>query len=257
MGTVNFQRMTCSRGQREGFTLLELLVVVGILATLVALALPYYQDYINQSRITAAQADLTSFSKALALYDQQEPEIFNSNNFLPLIGKYTQDYRTYPGQTMPKDPWGSDYVVNTQFGAVICYGPNAVSDTTLSGINRIPGGDDILTFYKPPFFISSARAINATTLEIVFSRRVTDSTVPANAVSSVTGGGAGASTAKQRIAQTIYRFILPAMTGVSSVRTVTMVTTITSQDGQALDTDYNPSNPAIKGNIATFTYPMP
>ena len=29
---------------RSGFTLLELLVVVGILAALVALALPFYQD---------------------------------------------------------------------------------------------------------------------------------------------------------------------------------------------------------------------
>jgi len=35
----------------SGFTLLELLVVVGILAALVALALPFYQDYVNQSKL--------------------------------------------------------------------------------------------------------------------------------------------------------------------------------------------------------------
>jgi prepilin-type N-terminal cleavage/methylation domain-containing protein len=53
---------------KSGFTLLELLVVVGILAALVALALPFYQDYVNQSKLTAAEADLQTFKKALAIF---------------------------------------------------------------------------------------------------------------------------------------------------------------------------------------------
>lgn len=252
MGTGKLVRMTCGSKQREGFTLLELLVVVGILATLVALALPYYQDYINQSRITAAQTDLTSFSKALALYDQQEPLLFNSTNFLPLIGKYLQDYRTFPGQTMPKDPWGADYVVSPSAGAVICYGPDGELDTTITAANRLPGDDDILVYYKPPFFISSARGINATTIEAIFSRKV--STVLTNAhFTSVTNGGT--CNTVQKVGPTIFRFILnTGMTGASQVRTLTLSSAITSQDGQAL-TDYNPANPTVLGNIATFTYP--
>ena len=90
----------------SGFTLLELLVVVGILAALVALALPFYQDYVNQSKITAAQADLQTFKKALAMYDQLEPTPYKTpDDFRPLLGKYLQEFGLNKDQKMPMDPW--------------------------------------------------------------------------------------------------------------------------------------------------------
>ncbi len=249
MGTGKLVRMTCGRAQREGFTLLELLVVVGILATLVALALPYYQDYINQSRITAAQADLTSYAKALALFEQTETT-YTATTALPLIGKYVQDFRTYSGQTNPKDPWGNDYIINPMYGSIVCSGIDGVNDTVN---DRLPQNDDMMATYKPPFFVSSARAINSTMVEVVFSRRIDNATVLANRFTVAGGAGGGAGTAFQRVSETVYRVSVAAMTGGPVARTVTVNAAVKDVTAMAIGTDLNPETGAA-GNTATFRY---
>lgn len=47
---------------RNGFTLIELIVVVVIIGILAALALPSYQSYITRTRIKEAQANLVGLS---------------------------------------------------------------------------------------------------------------------------------------------------------------------------------------------------
>ena len=52
---------------QKGFTLIELMIVVAIIAILAAIALPLYQDYIARSQATAGLADIrggvTSFEE--------------------------------------------------------------------------------------------------------------------------------------------------------------------------------------------------
>ena len=56
---------TIQTGKKKGFTLLELLLVIGIIAALVGLAVPYYQDYVGQSKNSIMQANLHLLKKTL------------------------------------------------------------------------------------------------------------------------------------------------------------------------------------------------
>ncbi len=214
---------------RSGFTLLELLVVVGILAALVALALPFYQDYVNQSKMTAAEADLQTFKKALAMYDQMEAKMFGSNlvtdvDLKPLIGRYLQDYRTSAGQMgNPVDPWGNNYNLDPAVGSIWSSGPDGVS---ASANSRAALGDDLLTTWKPDFFLATAKKINNRTIELTFSRKVS-----ALVAGNVTAP-AGAATI-YKVSDTVFRVGYNAdLPGPGTW--VTVATTISAQDGRLL-----------------------
>ncbi|WP_081318767.1 pilin [Xanthomonas translucens] len=45
--------------KQQGFTLIELMIVVAIIAILAAIALPAYQNYVAKSQVAAALADIT------------------------------------------------------------------------------------------------------------------------------------------------------------------------------------------------------
>jgi len=85
----------CLVGDHRGFTLLELLFVVAILATLSALAIPSYSDYVQRVKIARAIVEIRMISNQIAMHQDH-------NGGFP-------DTLAELGLPVPKDPWGHPY----------------------------------------------------------------------------------------------------------------------------------------------------
>jgi type IV pilus assembly protein PilE len=65
MGTLRTRRR-----QAAGFTLIELMIVVAIIAILAAIAVPIYSDYVTRSKLTEAQNNLSALRVQMEQYFQ-------------------------------------------------------------------------------------------------------------------------------------------------------------------------------------------
>lgn len=127
---------------RRGFTLIELLIVVTILSILAGGAIPYVQDYLDQSRTARAKTDLDEIKGALQRYEMTRGVPYTQTTIASLVGPFLSKSLI--------DPWGGPYLV----------APGSSSVYTRGTDGKDGGGDDYATDYRARMAISLVQWID-------------------------------------------------------------------------------------------------
>lgn len=98
-----------------GFTLIEILVVIAIIALIMSLVGPRVLNYLGESKVKAAKIQIQSFGSALDLFNLDAGRYPTTGEGLAAL---VQSPGTIPawngpylkGGAVPNDPWGKAYV---------------------------------------------------------------------------------------------------------------------------------------------------
>lgn len=127
------------RSKQTGFTLIELMVVVVILAILAAIAVPMLMDRPDEARAVKAKQDISAISSALQLYRLDNFRYPTTDQGLEaLVTKPTtepvpRNWKPYI-ERLPQDPWGREYLY-------LSPGQHGEFDVFTYGANGINGGE--------------------------------------------------------------------------------------------------------------------
>ena len=105
---------TRPRGREAGFTLVEMLLVLVILATLAAIVVPKFAGRSEQAKITAAQAQIANFEIVLDAFEVDNGFYPKGRDGLQALIVQPNEAKNWRGpylkQEIPLDPWGNEYV---------------------------------------------------------------------------------------------------------------------------------------------------
>jgi len=113
----SLRRAVPRRHPEDGFTLIEILVVIVILGVLAALIVPNVLSRPDEARATVAKSDIAAIMQALKLYRLDNQRYPTSEQGLaalvakPDLPPVPPNWK--PGgylEKLPKDPWGRPYV---------------------------------------------------------------------------------------------------------------------------------------------------
>lgn len=120
---------TTPRRRRAGFTLVELMVVVVILGTLIALVGPNIWNMLFKGNVSAAETQMKNFESAIDQYRMQNKKLPDSLDALT----ETDGKNPYPFmKSIPADPWGNEYeyrVLDRSTYQLRSYGEDGEPDT--------------------------------------------------------------------------------------------------------------------------------
>ena len=128
----------------SGFTLIELMVVMVILATLAVFVVPKFMDEPKRAQRVKAQVTITNLETALKTYyldngyypttDQGLDALVVEPNIDPVPGKWRKGGYLEKGK-VPLDPWGNDYIY-------LSPGMHGDFDIISYGLDGVEGGED-------------------------------------------------------------------------------------------------------------------
>jgi general secretion pathway protein G len=134
--------------RRRGFTLVELLLVLTILAILAGIVLPKFTGVSDKARRSAAMTDIGSFKTAISMYDMEMGTLPRGRDLSPLIfkpsGASPKWHKFLDVDKIPLDPWGRPYVY--EFPGK--HNPDSYDIYSLGPDGK--GGNDAIGNWTPP-----------------------------------------------------------------------------------------------------------
>jgi type IV pilus assembly protein PilA len=133
------------RALSRGFTLIELMIVVAIIAILAAIAIPQYQNYTVRARVTEGLSLASSAKVAVA-------EAFQSENTFPTTNAEAGLPATITGPDVASVAVGNAGVITVTFNAARVPGAGTILLTptsTESAITWVCGGGTLRNQYRP------------------------------------------------------------------------------------------------------------
>jgi general secretion pathway protein G len=99
----------------QGFTLVEMLVVIAIIGLIMGLIGPRVLNYLSESRVKAAKIQMQSFASALDLFNLDAGRYPSSAEGLAALVRGAPGLAAWNGPylkggAVPNDPWGNPYV---------------------------------------------------------------------------------------------------------------------------------------------------
>jgi general secretion pathway protein G len=125
------RRRRASRRGEEGFTLVEILVVITIIGLIMGLVGPRVLNYLTESKAKAAKIQIESFASALDLFYLDTGRYPSGSEGLGALVARPGSIAAWNGPylkggVVPLDPWGNNYVYRApgQHGAydIVSYG---------------------------------------------------------------------------------------------------------------------------------------
>lgn len=100
--------------RHRGFTLLELLVVLGIIAMLAGIVGPQVMKHMGASKTKAARVQIEDLAASLDMYKLDEGRYPTSQQGLAALVERPADAKRWNGpylrkDKIPQDPWNQDY----------------------------------------------------------------------------------------------------------------------------------------------------
>ena len=99
------EKRTAREALRQGFTLIEILVVVAIIGMLGAVAVPAYMNYLADARISTTRALISNVDVAVKSYNMKHGKYPES---LDVLTQAPDDDSDPLLEGDPVDPWGNE-----------------------------------------------------------------------------------------------------------------------------------------------------
>ncbi|MEN9362083.1 MAG: type secretion system protein GspG [Verrucomicrobiota bacterium] len=130
--------MKTPRSRRHAFSLVELVIVIGIMATLAAIVGVNVMKQAAVAKVGEAKAQMSQLKQGVSLFYSKHSRLPEKLDDLVINpGNVKNWVACMDNQSIPKDPWGNDYIYESKSSNNLGY------EITSLGADGAPGGDEL------------------------------------------------------------------------------------------------------------------